>query len=74
MRKRHWFMKLLLLLVGLLMLIACRPDKKSDKTPKNDTTPKSDSKFYIERTPEPETYPPVTIVPGFILDEPDDVE
>lgn len=52
----------------------CRPDKQYDDAGKNDTTPTSDSKFYIERTPEPETYPPVTIVPGFILDEPDDVE
>lgn len=71
MRKRRVLMILLLLLVCLFMLIACHPDKKDEKGEK---APNSDSKFYIEREDEPETYPPITIVPGINLDEPDEIE
>lgn len=71
MRKRHVLMILLLLLVCLLVLIECHLDEKDEKGEKAHT---SDSKFYIERTDEPKTYPPITIVPGINLDEPDEIE
>lgn len=65
MRKRHVLLILLFFLIFLLVLIVFHLDEKAST---------SDSKFYIERTEEPETYPPITIVPGINLDEPDEIE
>lgn len=68
MRKRHVLLILLFFLIFLLVLIVFHLDEKDEKAST------SDSKFYIERTEEPETYPPITIVPGINLDEPDEIE
>lgn len=54
----------MMLLVCLCALVACRPEK----------TPSPNPDSNIERTNEPETYPPTNIVPGVELDEPAEIE
>ena len=57
---KKWII-LALIIVCLISLVGCRPDKQ---------TPQPKPSGKIERTEEPDTYPPTNIDPGYDLDEP----